>query len=223
MPRQRIIRRAGKSENLTSTSCPRTSRRKISTCIPTHTPFGAHFAYCQQTLHCVGSMKTGTALSWILLVGMLACGTAQATSSDRGGKLDYVDATHTTWLHGGVRPVARPLVINNQRLRDPAISRAETQVYSASVSNSYRTRGYSMANLYALGCVIYVAFIFLLGLFVGFNKLDSDKPPPNESFSIPCGGTVRAGLTSSFSYSRKPRFASRRFAHSIAHDKRPHV
>ena len=113
-------------------------------------------------------MKTRTALSWILLAGVLAGGAVQATPSDRDAGATYGNAPHIAWLQGD-NPVNG---VNSHLIRHSAKDRGDIQAYPASVRAG---RQLVVLNIYALGCVIYFAFIFFLGLFVGFNELDRDK------------------------------------------------
>ena len=47
-------------------------------------------------------------------------------------------------------------------------------LYAANRNASYSERQLTL-TLYALGAIVYVFFIFLLGWLVGFNDLDKDK------------------------------------------------
>ena len=120
-------------------------------------------------------MKTRTALSWLLLAGMLAGGAAQATLPDRDAGTIYGNALHLTWRQGEAPAKASLRSMNSQLTRDQSKDHGDIPAHYASMRATARTNGQPMLNIYALGCVIYLAFIFLLGLFVGFNELDRDK------------------------------------------------
>ena len=107
-------------------------------------------------------MKTRTVLSSLLLAGVLASGTAVATVPDRGGRLASDNALQEIWLQEKSRAKA---IIHESDVRGFQVSNAATSLTTEQLAPS----------LYALGGAIYLAFIFLLGLFVGFNKLDGDK------------------------------------------------
>lgn len=118
-------------------------------------------------------MKTRTVLSWLLLAGVLASGAAQATHRDAGAI--YTDALHLAWQPGEIHAKESLPGMDSHLIRDHARDRNDLQPYYASVRAAARTWGQLELNVYALGCVIYLAFIFFLGLFVGFNELDKDK------------------------------------------------
>ena len=76
-----------------------------------------------------------------------------------------------TWQRGETPTKTNPRSTNSYLPRDQGKDHGDIPAYYASA----RTNGQPLLNIYALGCVIYLAFIFLLGLFVGFNELDRDK------------------------------------------------
>jgi len=120
-------------------------------------------------------MKTKTILYWFLLAVILASGAARATVPDRGSRLSYDDALQVTWLQGESRGKA---IIHNDAprltLEKTLDSSAIRAFYPVGGSPNLSDRQLAL-TLYALGCAVYLAFIFLLGLFVGFNDLDKDK------------------------------------------------
>ena len=119
-------------------------------------------------------MKTKTVLPSLLLAGMLASGAVPATPRDRGADTFYGNAPHMVWQQRENRTEATPLGIDSQLFGEQSKNRSDVQAYHSSVQAAARSGSQLMLNVYALGCVIYLAFIFLLGLFVGFNELDRD-------------------------------------------------
>lgn len=107
-------------------------------------------------------MKTRTVLSWLLLAGMLASGMAQATVPDRASRPAYDDALQMSWLQDRSHPKA---IVREGDIRGFHVGSVASPLTAEQLAPSF----------YALGGVVYLAFIFLLGLFVGFNKLDRDK------------------------------------------------
>lgn len=107
-------------------------------------------------------MKTRTVLSWLLLAGMLASGMAQATIPDRASRSPYDDALQMSWLQEKSHAKA---IVHDGDIRGFNAGSAVTPLTAEQLAPS----------LYALGGAVYLAFIFLLGLLVGFNNLDTDK------------------------------------------------
>ena len=87
----------------------------------------------------------------------------------------YGNALHITWQQGENPTKASLRSMNSHLTRDQSKDHGDIPAYYADVRAAARTNGGPVLNIYALGCVIYLAFIFLLGLFVGFNELDRDK------------------------------------------------
>lgn len=120
-------------------------------------------------------MKTKAVLSHFLLVALLASGAVQATVPDQGSRLSYDDALQVTWLQGESRGKAiihnAPARLTREKTLDSGDIRS---FYTLGASPRLSDRQLAL-TLYALGCAVYLAFIFLLGLFVGFNDLDKDK------------------------------------------------
>ena len=121
-------------------------------------------------------MKTKTILYGFLLAVILASGAARATVPDRGSRLSYDNALQVTWLQGESRGKATTIHNAAPRLtREKALDTSGLRAfYTVGGSPNLSDRQLAL-TLYALGCAVYLAFIFLLGLFVGFNDLDKDK------------------------------------------------
>ena len=119
-------------------------------------------------------MKTRTILSWLVLVGTLASEGSPATAMDRDRRVAPEGMPRATLLqfkHTTNTPIfgSEPRATREQNVRSDMQS-----LYAANRNASYSERQLTL-TLYALGAIVYVFFIFLLGWLVGFNDLDKDK------------------------------------------------
>ena len=75
-----------------------------------------------------------------------------------------------------IKHVANPPIFGSEpRATREQSARSDIQsLYTANSNASYSERQLTL-TLYALGAIIYVFFIFVLGWLVGFNDLDKDK------------------------------------------------
>ncbi len=120
-------------------------------------------------------MKTKTILYWFLLAVILASGAAGATDPDQGSRLSYDDALQVTWVQGQSHSKA---IIRGGDVRltwGKALDDAGIRAFYADGGNPPLSDWQLALTVCALGCAVYLAFIFLLGLIVGFNDLDKDK------------------------------------------------
>ena len=120
------------------------------------------------------AMKTRTILSWLVLVGTLASEGSPATAMDRDRRVALEGMPRATLLqikHTTNTPIfgSEPRATREQSARSDIQS-----LYTANSNASYSERQLTL-TLYALGAIIYVFFIFVLGWLVGFNDLDKDK------------------------------------------------
>lgn len=120
-------------------------------------------------------MKTKTILYWFLLAVILASGAAGATGSDRGSRLSYDDVLQATWAQDESHSKAIIPGGDVRLTRGKAMDGAGLRAFYADGGNSPLSDRQLALTVYALGCAVYLAFIFLLGLIVGFNDLDKDK------------------------------------------------
>ena len=122
----------------------------------------------------MSAMKTRTILSWLVLVGTLASEGSPATAMDRERRFAPDGIPRATLFqakHTANAPIfgGEPLATREQR------AHSDLEPLFMTKGNAPHSEQQLTFTLYALGVIVYIVFIFLLGWLVGFNDLDKDR------------------------------------------------